>query len=394
MNKMTPRDILKRIYERALKEFEKDSGDSFIQNLNDVTRERIKLLAYESDKQKAVITALITSLVKKIETPSQDIRYHKTMWPEGYSARSYDTRYITPFLKEFFPKIAMKESGWLTRSIEQPHPFFLDFPGKIQNKEVKTAFLQILDDVENKNANPEQYLTALFIFLIKKVKQTQKSLFPSVPKLKGENITIDVIVLGLKEHFFKQYHAHGASKLPVIAIYSIYQLLIKEVLRYQNKTLKPLRSHISPDLRAGGIGDIEIVDENDEYFEAVEIKHNISINYYILKDTYEKIKKFPIKRFYLLTTAEPNIKEEDKRKVEQLVNQIKTEHGCEVIINGLLQSIKYYLRLIKNPMRFLEIYTKNLQEDFKITSELKEEHILAWKKISENIFKLIGESKS
>lgn len=35
---------------------------------------------------------------------------------------------------------AMKESGWLTRSLEQNNPYELDFPGKIQNKNVKAAF--------------------------------------------------------------------------------------------------------------------------------------------------------------------------------------------------------------------------------------------------------------
>lgn len=44
---------------------------------------------------------------------------------KGYSGRSFDTKYITPFMKFKFPKIAMRESGWLTRSLEQLEPYDL-----------------------------------------------------------------------------------------------------------------------------------------------------------------------------------------------------------------------------------------------------------------------------
>ena len=40
----------------------------------------------------------------------------------GYSGRSFDTKYITPFLKQKRFLGAMKESGWLTRSLEQNIP--------------------------------------------------------------------------------------------------------------------------------------------------------------------------------------------------------------------------------------------------------------------------------
>lgn len=55
----------------------------------------------------------------------------------------------------------MKESGWLTRSLEQNIPYELDFLGKIQNKNVKAAFLNILNDVEVNGADSEKYVTAI-----------------------------------------------------------------------------------------------------------------------------------------------------------------------------------------------------------------------------------------
>ncbi len=62
----------------------------------------------------------------------------------GYSGRSFDTKYVTPFLRKYeFP--SMSESGWLTRSLEQPYPYILDYKGKISPKEVAEAFLLILN---------------------------------------------------------------------------------------------------------------------------------------------------------------------------------------------------------------------------------------------------------
>ena len=49
-----------------------------------------------------------------------------------------DKNYITPWLRDHsFP--AMAESGWLTRSLEQPVPYDLNYTGKIMN--VKNEFL-------------------------------------------------------------------------------------------------------------------------------------------------------------------------------------------------------------------------------------------------------------
>src|SRR5699024_2850548 len=112
----------------------------------DITEEEkdlLKIIISESEKRKGVYTVLITSLTQKIMTPRQDIRLHQHNLDGGYSGRTVDTKYVTPFLKSVgFP--AMKESGWLTRSLEQNHPYDKDYPGKITPKKLKSAFLELL----------------------------------------------------------------------------------------------------------------------------------------------------------------------------------------------------------------------------------------------------------
>lgn len=387
-NKKSPTQILEDVYNRASEETRKDGSKYFLSNFNKKQREWLIKIAEESESLKAVVTALTTSLTKKIQNPKQDVRYHKNELKGGYSGRTFDTKYVTPFFKEKFRRLAMKESGWLTRSIEQPHPFTSDFPGKIRDKKVKESFLQILNDIEENKADSQKYLIGLFILLIQ---QTRMDRLELIRHISTQKLSINLIIKCLINHFFRKYHVSGASRLPVIAIYSIYEILIKDVARYQGKRLKKLKSHISPDMRAGAIGDIEIVNENNKYFEAVEIKHNIPIDVIIIEDALEKFKNTPLTRYYLLTTAEPNIKRGEEEKVNTLLQKIREKHGYEVIVNGIIPSLKYYLRLLQNPLEFIKKYTANLELEFSKTTEIKKEHIKAWDDI---VSKLIEKPKS
>ncbi len=370
--------ILNDAFSKAEKEVRADGGIKYLNRLSSNQRNWLVKMIKKAESLKAVVTALATCLVKKIENPKQDIRYHKHELKNGFSGRTLDTVYVTPFFKKHLRRMAMKESGWLTRSIEQPHPFTKGFPGKIRDKEVKMAFLEILDDIESNKADPKIYLVSLFILLIKYTSMEQTK--TNISKIK-KSITIGSIIDTLKMHFFERYSVSGASRLPVIALYSIYQILIKDVSRFHRKKLLPLRSHISPDARARGVGDIEVVDEKRNFFEAVEIKHGIPIESLMVWDAFEKFKVTPIKRYYLLTTAEPNIKEGEEREVSDAVKEIRERHGCEVIINGLVHSLKYYLRLLNEPSGFINNYTKNLIIEFSKTTEIKKEHIEKWKEL-------------
>jgi DNA (cytosine-5)-methyltransferase 1 len=280
----------------------------------------------------------------------------------------------------------MKESGWLTRSIEQPHPFTFKFPGKIRNKEVKQAFLQILNDIEENKSGPENYLTALFILLAQEIIRSNSLLLKHKLNFQKKNLTINLIIENLKEHFFTKYKNAGASRLPVIAIYSIYEILLEDIARYKGKKLLPLKSHVASDIKAKEIGDVEIIDEKRKsIFEGVEIKHGIPIDFLIVRDAYEKIKDIPIERYYILTTAEPNIKRGEEKKVLQLVNEIRKNHGCEIVVNGLIQSLKYYLRLVQKLDEFIARYSKNIKIEASVSTVIKLEHIEKWNEIVKGI---------
>ena len=280
-------------------------------------------------------------------------------------------------MKEKFRRFAMAESGWLTRSLEQPYPYTLDYEGKIRNKTVKDAFLHILNDIEENKADPKKYLQAIFSALITLMEESQISFDFLKEAQHTETVTIEKIVDLLRHHFSHDYGVAGASRLPVVAVYSAYEMLM-EIQRYEGKTLSPLKSHTASDTRSHGIraiGDIEVM-HNNNFFEGVEIKHNIPISLGLVEDAYQKFAQTPVSRYYLLTTAEPNV--EDIDSVNDFVSEIHRQHGCEVIVNGILPSLKYYLRLLSSPQLFLENYSRNLQLDFQQKAEIKETHLRHW----------------
>ena len=331
----------------------------------------IQTIAQNCSKQKGVYTVLITLLVHKIIEPSQDIRYHQSSMPNGFSGRTIDTQYITPTLKELrLP--AMAESGWLTRSLEQPYPYTLDYNGKINNKSVKQAFLNIIDFVE-KNTEQAETATKLLICLVKQATQANRV---SIVKLaNSEKLNITTVINCLEAHFNHNYKAFGASKLPVLAFYAIYLRIVREVERYKGCTLKDLGSHTASDRTSKTAGDIEIFDKKKNLIEAIEIKYGKPINLQMVLNAKDKILKHNPRRYYIFSSAD--IKLDEKNKIQDEIEFIASNHGCQVIINGIIPTLKYYLRLIMSVEKFVEDYSSLVEQD----KELQAIHKIQWNNI-------------
>lgn len=362
---MTHTEIIQNVYNTALDEV---AQQDFSTPLSDETNKQISLLVLNSESFKAVMTVLITLCTHKIFKPEQDIRYHQAKLQNGFSGRTIDSKYITPFMKTVnFP--AMKESGWLTRSIEQPHALTLDFPGDIKNANVKKAFLQLIDKVQCQGTSAEEVLKYTFKLLIKQ-RDSQ-----NIELAKPHSLSIASIIKLLEKHFTYHYSTSGASRLPTLAIYAAYQCMMTQVARYKDKILCPLESHNSADAQSGRIGDIDVNNTNGSAFEGVEIKHEIPITAQLVADAYEKFKIHHTDRYYLLTTA--NMDAADWESIEREITRISQIHGCQVIVNGVYTTLKYYLRLMNDPAEFIDKYVELL----KIDKTVKFQHKTTWNDI-------------
>ena len=339
--------ILEKIYNEILTE-------NFSEEIPDELKNFIEIIVSRSENNKGIITVLITLLSHKIFDKNQDIRYHQAQLKNGFAGRVIDKAEVTPFMKSVnFP--AMSESGWLTRSLEQPHAYDLNYPGKITPKNVKNAFLQILNEVEVKNFSAEIILKYIFYLLIKQRDELK------IDMAKPHSLSIANIINLLRKHFTFKYSGAGASRLPTLAIYAAYQCMMNQVARYEEKILCPLESHTSADFQSGRIGDIEIKNSDETAFEGVEIKHEITITKQIISDAYEKFKIYNTDRYYILTTAEKNF--ENISEIEEEIHRIEKIHGCQVIVNGVYDTLKYYLRLLKDTSEFISNYVELLKVD-------------------------------
>lgn len=362
---MNHKDVLESVYNQALNE---TADNNYTTELQHDIALQIELIVSRSEANKGLIAVLTTLLVHKIVDNSQDIRYHQAQQENGFAGRSIDKDIVTPFMKNVrFP--AMSESGWLTRSLEQPHPYTLDYPGKIKPESVKKAFLEIIDQVQVHGVSSESVLRYFFKLLIKQRDDM------NIELAKPHRLSIASIIKLLRKHFTYGYTCAGASRLPTLAIYAAYQCMMSQVARYEEKILCPLESHNSADSQSGRIGDIDVNNRNGSAFEGVEIKHEIPITRQLVADAYEKFKVYNTDRYYLLTTA--NMDAADWNSIDSEIRRISQIHGCQVIVNGVYSTLNYYLRLMKDPAEFIDRYVELLKTD----ETVKFQHKIAWNEL-------------
>lgn len=356
-------DILVDIYDEAI------GGKKYANKLETEVFKNIEILAQNSFNQKGVFTVFVTLSIYKIVYSKQDIRKHQTQIEGGFSGRSMDTKYITPTLKKLgLPSMA--ESGWLTRSLEQPYAYTLDYEGKISNKSVKKSFLHLVHTMEIDKINPKYILVELFK-LILEIQKSNKIMM--TPLLAPEKLTINKTIFLLEKQFAYDYKTSYGSKLPVLAFYAMYQILIREVSRYSLCELKELGSHTASDRSSKSAGDIEIFKE-EKLFEAIEIKLDKSIDTNILRIAKEKIVRFNPQRYYILS----NHGAVEGDEVNKIIEDVKQEHGCQIIVNGVLATLKYYMRLIDNMEEFYILYSDLVATD----TELKTVHKQVWNELT------------
>jgi DNA (cytosine-5)-methyltransferase 1 len=324
------------------------------------------------ENQKSMVTVLITLGIHKIFNPQQDIRNHMAQIPGGFGGRRIDTDFISPTLGELgYPYC--KESGWLSRSLEQPHPFDQNFPGNI--KTGKNAFLNLVHTIQTEPEYAEDIILTVLSYL-NEIKQ--RNTITLVPLKNPDSISINDLCYKLKILVEKKYAKSGGSKLPVIILYCCLKIFCDEVKKYKGCHIKSLGSHLSPDFRSKSSGDIEIF-EHDNLIESYEIKLNKEITFNLINNNIrEKIYLHNPKRYFVLSSK---LKESDSQKINKIIKEIKNEHGCEIIVDDPIKLVQRYLILLTNSKKFIEL----LSDMILIDHELKIEHKEEWRKLHQEL---------
>ena len=323
----------------------------------------IETIVENKSANKYLFSILVASCVKKIIDPNQDIRMAQDNMPRGYSNRSFDQRHVTPFLKRHsytHCEASGLESG---RNFERPLPWDLEYPANPRGKGNREAFLGILNYIEDQKGDPKAVALCLLSHDLSKQRQAGKTIVP--PK----EAKIAKIMRIFNRHF-EESSGQGKSRLPVLALYAIYERLVVELDRYDGTELVPLERHTTADLRSGSIGDIQ-VNRQGEPFEGVEVKSEKPITAAMVRELPRKFVGGDVSRYYLLSTCTPYVLEEDEESVAKAIQEVEEETGTQIIVNGLLRTLWYYLRLLKDPAIILPIYQGLLEADEDIRLELK-----------------------
>ena len=184
------------------------------------------------------------------------------------------------------------------------------------------------------------------------------------------------------KHFLLQTEPNN-RKSSLLAMYSMYVIFMKASKRYRGKSLAPLKFHTGPDSRSKPFGDIDVNYPDNTPFESVEIKYNKPITANMIGIVYRKIKNTKIDRYYILTTSEPNF--DNYKSVMQKIEKYHKLHPCEIVVDGVIPSLKYYLRLLRNPQDIIGEYTKWLEFEYQRASGIKREHLRVWREIRQNL---------
>jgi len=323
-------------------------------------------------KHSARGVALTLALYKTIH-PQQDIRIHKAEYEGGFSARGFDNQVTVPFLKAKGLPYNV-ESHWLTQTFSYAGPFL----PKMQLKTVpKTAGPDLTTTVNViEELGVEAAKAVVVSLLCQMIKERNQG---NIPLTCPKNLSIDKVIKLLHLHFNSKYHKN-APRLPQVAMYAVYQCLKKDVARYADFQLMPLERMKAANRKSGSVGDIDL-QRDGRPIEAVETKLEIAINESIVTEAIQKIATATVERYFILSTKP--VAESDMARIEELKENFLRSNGCEIIVNGIYDTIKYYLRLLRTTNDFINNYTTLLATD----EDLNYEHRIAWNQVCDQMTK-------
>lgn len=360
------KDQLEKVYCKA--ELVVNGDESF-----DLTDNDYIIAARDLAKLKhAFRGAAVTLLGYKLVSPTQDIRAHKDEYADGFSARTFDTRVTVPFLIEkSLPRSV--ESHWLTQTLSFADILTRDITLKTQPKKSGPLLIEVVNFAEEITAaEVEVMLLVIFIELIK-IRNKDRVILT-----KPKNLPIDTVKNLINNHFLTKYK-HNAPRLPQIAIYAIYMSIIGKMARFDGQNLECLQRMKSADRKSGTVGDIVVIDSGSQPIEAVEIKFEQPISDIHVCEAIEKVRGASVSRYYMLSTK--GILEEDADIISSRKADFLKQNGCEIIVNGVVDTIGYYLRLLPNTTEFLSHYADLVETD----EDTGYEHRIAWNELCAKI---------
>jgi DNA (cytosine-5)-methyltransferase 1 len=184
------------------------------------------------------------------------------------------------------------------------------------------------------------------------------------------NPSILKIVDGL-DRYISARKASEKPFLAALAMFAVYRLMTSRVRRYQQTQVTPLNF-----CHTGGVS-LQILTKDGCCLETAYIIKGTILSLGIVKSLYQQIKQTCPQRCLVLSVHEPCPTDSQSWFLEQF----QQNSDCEVMIDGVVPSLKYYLRLLDHPEGFLTEYRQCLEAEFQRSSGIKKEHLQTWHEI-------------
>jgi hypothetical protein len=319
-------------------------------------------------QNRAVARLILACALAKVDQPQIDIRkpYTEIEGNDTFSGRTYDERFIsTLILAERLPCNAT--TAFLTpalRNINRPLTAELDLVGR--PREVYQAALYLLAEVAEGRLHAETLLieTLRRLLVVRDENEARmKSLLARLQSNTPTTLAVDEIIGLLQQHFA----VRGASRLPVLAIVALYQIL-QALLPERVATIHP---HQAADQQTETLGDIEIYLRETEQITAV---YEVKFKVVMMVDVQQALHKLahhpmPIQRYLFVTTKPIEI------EIERYCASMYRKVGVEFAVFDCLSFVRTILYLF-HPLRvaFLERYQALVlsEPDSGVTQPVKE----------------------
>jgi hypothetical protein len=246
---MTPEDILKDIYDRAIATLSNSViADPKIQECVDYV--------CRCTSNRAGVRLLMACLLGKLDRPEVDVRkpYTEIGGIDSFSGRTYDERYLTKFVYEHRLPVN-PTTAFLTptlRNISDPLTPDRDLIGRPRDLYKKT--LDLLADVAEERIRADSLLIEIVRILIslRDEKLTRmNSLLKAIERAEGAlPLSSETIVTLISQHLA----CKNTSRLPVLVVAAAYEVVGSRL----SESIRPLNSHNAADLQTGSLGDLEI----------------------------------------------------------------------------------------------------------------------------------------
>jgi hypothetical protein len=286
--------------------------------------------------------SILQMAIKAIE-PNQSIRLHKGgsgdfSWVDGISMRTLDSNFLTPFLRANSLLSINADGVFMTRGLAENYPYSIVYKAALKGP--KKSWLEVVEFLEQFPDKAEDML----LYSLSKL-QSRANNFQNVVSDTEKSVTVWVDSIpdmsqteSLIERFLQE--APNSARLLEICIHSMIFTLGEDYLC--NLKLKPMAQMRSANKKAGNIGDIELVTNEDPelIIEAWDAKYGLHQYIDELDFLREKLDPHPeCKRAGFITDQSYSPDPEVDKKIQK----IKSDFDVDVVIMNLMEWCKHVI---------------------------------------------------